>query len=77
MFTEYDRDRDGMHLLVQGRSPDVDPRIEEAEQRLANTLAFLDRIAEGEHRTREHAANMLHHIERELRALRSQLNQTT
>jgi hypothetical protein len=69
MSTQNDRDTDKMRLYVQGRSPSIDQRIEETETHLIHTREFLDRIAQSEHRTREHIARMLHHLERELQSL--------
>ena len=75
MSSENQRDRDKIDLNVQGRSPDNDHRIAEAEAQLINTRAFLERIAEGDERTHKHIADMLHHIERQLQNLRIMIDQ--
>jgi len=52
-----------MRLEVQGRSPEIDRRLEETEVKLINTRQFLDQIAESQKDNRDRVQGLLEELE--------------
>ena len=72
MSTENDKDRERMRLYVPERHGWIDRLIEETEDRITNTKAFLDRIQAGEERTQQYIKEHLAKLEGDLRRLERQ-----
>ncbi len=69
MTRENIKDRYRMRLLTPRRSPEIDNLVEETKERLENARAFLDRIEDGQERTRRYLEEFAATLENDLRRL--------
>ena len=70
MSTENHQNKGRMRLIVPDRSESVDRLIEEAERQIANTKLFLERLNQGEEKTRRYVEELRATFENDLRRFR-------
>ena len=70
MSTENNQTDNGMRLFVSGRSQDRDRLIKATEQQLNNTKLFLERLHQGEEKSRRYVEKVKATFENDLRRFR-------
>ena len=69
MSAENKTDRDHMGVFTPERSPQIEHLIEETELAITNTRSFLDKLYDGEEKTRHYIENLKSSLENDLRRL--------
>ena len=67
MSTENHQNKDRMRLFAPDRGQHVDRLIEETERQITNTKLFLDRLHQGEEKTRRYVEEVKTTFENDLR----------